>query len=204
MYEYLDGVLTGRRPTRIVLEVAGVGYDVAVPLGTAFPAASEEAGATPEETVRVWTHLSVREDSHQLFGFPTRADRELFRLLLVVRGVGPGLALGILSGLPGPELLAAIAASDLAALTRIKGVGKKTAQQILLDLHDRAPALEPELTRGDGPAAPPSPSRALDDAVAALVSIGYSEKDARRSVGRAAETVDPGDLELLVRTALSG
>jgi holliday junction DNA helicase RuvA len=201
MYEYLDGLLTSRRPTRIVLEVAGVGYDLAVPLGVDFRVAGEEV---PTEEgrgkVRVWTHLVVREDSHQLFGFPTRADREVFRLLLVVRGVGPGLALAILSGLPGPDLFEAIAAGDSAALTRIKGVGKKTAQQILLDLHDRAPVGD---LADDGTSDHSSgSSRALEDAVGALVSIGYSEKDARRSVKRAAEEVDPGDLELLLRTAL--
>ena len=198
MYEYLEGVLVARGPTQVVLDVGGVGYDVAVPLGADFRASGESAGG---ERVRIWTHLVVREDAHRLFGFPTRSLRELFRLLLVVRGVGPGLALAILSGLPGDELLGAIAAGDAAALTRVKGVGKKTAEQILLDLRDRAPALRPDVAPGPPASAA---STMIDDAIRALTSIGYSEKEARRGVERAAKRVDVEDLELLVRTALSG
>ncbi len=197
MYEYLEGVLVDRGPTQVVLDVGGVGYDVAIPLGADFRASGRTEG---DERIRVWTHLVVREDAHRLFGFPTRALRELFRLLLVVRGVGPGLALAILSGLPGDELLEAIAAGDAAGLTRVKGVGKKTAEQILLDLRDRAPALRSAAAGAPAPAT----STTIDDAIQALTSIGYSEKEARRGVERAAERVDPEDLELLVRTALSG
>ena len=198
MYEFLEGALVDRGPTHVVLDVNGVGYDVAVPVGSDFRPV--DGG----ERVRVWTHLSVREDAHQLFGFPTRELRELFRLLLVVRGVGPGLALAILSNLPGDELLEAIVGEDLAALTRVKGVGKKTAQQILLDLRDRAPALRPALA-GTGPSPAPAGSASVaEDAVRALVSIGYTEKEARKSVDRAAKRTDSEDLELLVRTALRG
>jgi len=193
MFEYLEGTLESRGPTRVVVDVGGVGYDVAVPVGASFP---------DTERVRVWTHLVVRDDAHLLFGFPTAGLREVFRLLLVVRGVGPALALAILSGLPGEELLTAIAAKDAKALTRIKGVGKKTAEQILLDLRDRAPALAPVVT----PGATPSPKDAdlIDDAVAALLSIGFTEKEARKSVARASKKVGTDDLEVLVRTALRG
>jgi Holliday junction DNA helicase RuvA len=154
--------------------------------------------------VRVWTHLVVRDDAHLLYGFPDPRMREVFRLLLQVRGVGPGLAQAILSTLPGDELLAAITAGDAGALTRIKGVGKKTAEQILLDLRDRAPHAEVGEGGERGVVVPAgnARSRAMADAVAALVSIGYSDKQARKSVDRAAERVEPGDLELLVRTAL--
>ncbi len=193
MYEYLEGRVVSRGPTRVVIDVGGVGYDVAVPLGVDF-ARARGAG----EAVRVWTHLVVRDDAHLLFGFPDPEMREIFRLLLRVRGVGPGLAQGILSSLPGGELLESIAAGDAAALTRIKGVGKKTAEQILLDLRDRAPASAHDVLVPVKAAR----SRALADAIAALVSIGYTDKQARRSVERAAERVDPEDLELLVRTAL--
>lgn len=194
MYDYLEGRLSERRPTRLVLDVAGVGYDLAVPLGAAF---------TPEEgRVRAWTHLVVREDAHLLFGFPARELRELFRLLLEVRGVGPAVALAVLSTLPGDELLRAITAQDPAPFLRVKGVGKKTAEQILLDLRDKAPRMQAEGERGTlvppGPAAP----RALEDAVRALLSLGYSEKEARKSVERAADRVKDGDLEALVRSAL--
>ena len=205
MYEYLEGALTGRGPTRVVVDVGGVGYAVSIPVGADFRVATvKDAGAPGGERVRVWTHLVVREDSHQLFGFPTAAMREIFRLLLVVRGVGPGLALAILSRLPGDSLLEAIVAGNTTALTAIKGVGKKTAEQILLDLRDRAPALRATVTT-DGVVSPRTrASGIVEDAVQALTSIGFTEKDARKSVERAAAHVDPENLELLVRTALRG
>ena len=194
MYDFLEGRLAETTPTRVVLDVGGVGYDVAVPLGT-HPATSE--GRT-----RLWTHLVVREDAQLLYGFADPETRAIFRLLLQVRGVGPALALGVLSSLREDELLAAILEEDVAALTRIKGVGKKTAEQILLDLRDKAPRhlqADPAVLTPKAPAA-----SSLEDAVVALLSIGYSEKEARKSVERAAEKVDPKDLELLVRTAISG
>lgn len=195
MYDYLEGRLAERRPARLVLDVAGVGYDLAVPLGVDF--------APREGRLRAWTHLVVREDAHLLFGFPSRELRELFRLLLEVRGVGPGVALAVLSTLPGDELLRAIAAQETAPFLRVKGVGKKTAEQILLDLRDKAP--QPAGAAGPGTVVPqpPAGSRALEDAVRALTSIGYSDKEARKSVEKAAARVKDGDLETLVRVALS-
>lgn len=201
MYEFLEGRLASRGATRVVIDVGGVGYDVSVPLGSDFTPVAEKAGGP--ERVRIFTHLVVREDAHRLFGFSTQRTREIFRLLLQVRGVGPGLALAILSSLPGESLLQAVASGDAAAFTRIKGVGKKTADQILLDLRDRAPR---PTDVEDGVVVPPPPrdSQAVSDAIRALVSIGYSEKEARKSVERAAAQVDGEDLELLVRTALQG
>jgi Holliday junction DNA helicase RuvA len=144
----------------------------------------------------------VREDAHLLFGFPARELRELFRLLLEVRGVGPAVALAVLSTLPGDELLRAIAGQDAAPFLRVKGVGKKTAEQILLDLRDKAPRMQAEAGRGTLVPQPGSASRAAEDAVRALVSLGYSDKEARKSVEKAVSRVKDGDLEALVRTAL--
>ena len=198
MYEYLDGQVAGRSPARLVLDVGGVGYELCVPLGSRFP----------EGRARVWTHLVVREDAHTLCGFQDRETRELFRLLIEVRGVGPTMALAILSGLPREPLLEAIVAGDLGTLTRIKGVGKKTAEQILLDLREKARTLRAQLEGGSaavargGDGGPRDPN--LEDAVAALVSIGYSDKEARKSVEAAAKRVEQGDLETLVRAALAG
>jgi Holliday junction DNA helicase RuvA len=198
VYEYLEGVIAAHGPARIVLDVGGVGYDVHVPLGARFP---------PTGRARIWTHLVVREDAHTLCGFPDRETRDLFRLLLSVRGVGPVMALGILSGLPREPLLDAVANGDAATLTKIRGVGKKTAEQILLDMREKAALLRAELSAGPGATgAPSSAARAndgIDDAVQALVSIGYSEKEAKKSVERAAQRVDKKNLELLVRTALT-
>ena len=196
MYDYLEGRLASRGAARLILDVGGVGYDLAVPLGSRF-----DGG----EPLRVWTHLVVREDAHSLFGFPDRRTRDLFRVLLGVRGVGPALALGVLSSLAPDELLEALVQEDLRRLVSIKGVGKKTAEQILLDLRDKATALLPGAPRAAGELTPQRPGPAADnieDAVGALVSIGFKDKEARRNVQRAAERVDPADLELLVRTAL--
>jgi len=198
VYEYLEGRVASRTAARLVLDVGGVGYDLAVPLGAGFPGAGE---------ARAWTHLVVRDDAHELYGFADRETRDLFRALLTVSGVGPRVALGVLSGLSRDDLLAALLADDVGRLTAIKGIGKKTAEQILLDLRDKARALA-----GQDPAAGasdliPRPDRhlseRLEDAIRALISIGYSEKEARRQVQRAAAQVDPADLEQLVRAAIA-
>ncbi len=192
MYEYLEGQVVERSAARLVLAVGGVGYELSVPIGSSFGASSA--------TTRVWTHLVVREDAHFLCGFPDRETRELFRLLISVRGVGPTMGLAILSGLPREPLITAVAEGDAATLTRIRGVGKKTAEQILLDMRDKAQKLQAQIVSGARGAA--APTTEVDDAIQALVSIGYSEKEARKSVERAAQKVDVRDLELLVRAAL--
>jgi Holliday junction DNA helicase RuvA len=146
-------------------------------------------------------HQVVREDEHRLYGFPEAGTRDLFRLLLTVRGVGPAAALGLLSGLPAAELVAAIQESDVRKLTSVKGIGKKTAEQLLLDLRDKILSF-----RQAGPSGTLSRSggdQRVEDAVAALVGIGFSEKEARKSVDRAVAQVGGGDVELLVRTALA-
>jgi Holliday junction DNA helicase RuvA len=196
VYEYHDGRLAQQGPTRVVIEVGGVGYDVAVPVGARFPI---EGG---EKRTRVWTHLVVREDAQLLFGFPDPSLRELFRLLLKVRGVGPTLALAILSGLAPEELCSAIASGDAKRLRRVKGVGEKTARQILLDLADKVQHIAGSTSADVLVPRAGAASRTFEEAVQALVSIGYSEKEAHSSVERAAARVDPADLEALVRTAL--
>ena len=204
MYEYFEGEVAARSAARLVLLVGGVGYDLAVPLGSDFPLDAATGRA------RVWAHLVVREDAHSLYGFADRDTRELFRMLLRVRGVGPTLALTVLSGIPRVELLETIVAGDAGGLTRIKGVGRKTADQILLDLRDKAASLRGAAPDGEGGyvlptgAAPEREPSTIEYAVQALVSIGFTDKDARKSVERAAKQVDPADLETLVRTALVG
>jgi Holliday junction DNA helicase RuvA len=197
VYDFLEGELIEHRATHVVVAAGGVGYELAVPLGAEF--------AARDGRVHVWTHLVVREDAHLLFGFPERRVREVFRLLLGVSGVGPAVALALLSNLQAGELLKAIAEQDESALRRAKGVGKKTAEQILLDLREKAPRMLAESARDTRDTLVPRASperRSLEDAVRALVSIGYSDKEARKSVERAASKVPGDDLELLVRTAL--
>lgn len=192
MYEFLVGKIAERQGTRLVLEVGGIGYDIAVPLGAEFGDA---------DPTRVWTHFAVREDSHQLFGFADRATRDLFRLLISVRGVGPAMALALLSDLGVDELVEAVLSERVSALVRVKGVGNKTAQQILLDLKDsaalRAAGAEP---RADSK---PLPTSLIDDATSALVSIGFSEREARRNIDEALRELKTDDLEVLVRAAIS-
>jgi Holliday junction DNA helicase RuvA len=193
VYDYIEGECAERTPARLVLDAGGVGFEIQVPISSRFPS---------EGRARAWTHLVVREDAHTLYGFEDKETRELFRLLLSVRGVGPMVALTLLSGLPRGPLVAAIAAGDAETLTRIRGIGAKTAQQILLDLKDKAVILahaEPKPVAGRRPA---GDDPVVEDAVAALLSIGYSEKDARANVERAAKKTDRKDLEGLVRAAL--
>jgi Holliday junction DNA helicase RuvA len=197
VFEYIEGRIVGRTAARLCVDVGGVGYDLAVPLIATFPASGK---------AKIFTHLVVREDSHTLYGFPDRETRELFRLLLSARGVGPVMGLAILSGMPAADLVEAIASGDAKKLTRVKGVGQKTADGIVLDLRDKADLLRAACS--GSPEAPLPSSKRVDpnveDAVNALVSIGYSEKQARAGVERAALSVDTKDLEALVRAALAG
>lgn len=197
MYEYLEGEVVQHTPAQLVLAVGGVGYSLSVPLGLLFP---------ERQTVRVWTHLVVREDAHTLYGFTTVQQRDLFRLLLSVRGVGPAMALTLLSGLEGDQLIEAIVGGDSATLVQVKGVGKKTAEQILLDLRDRAGRLAVRRPGRDEGAAGEEDSRErrIADAASALVSIGYKEKEARKLIERVAKGAETLELEELVRAALRG
>ncbi len=200
MYEFLEGRIASQSPTRLVLDVGGVGYDLAVPLGASFGGRGADAPA------RAWTHLVVRDDAHLLFGFPDAGTRDLFRMLLTVRGVGPTMALGLLSGLSADELLLALQEGDAKRFTVVKGVGRKTADQIVLDLRDKTGEIAGLLGRAPAAPLPSSAEPVLGglerDAVHALLSIGYGEKDARKAVARAAAKAPDADLEALIRAAL--
>jgi len=203
VYEYLEGRLADRSAASLVLDVGGVGYDLAVPVGARFDA--DRPGVGGEALTRAWVHLVVREDAQLLYGFPSRQQRELFRALLSVRGVGPGVALGLLSGLSSDEIRSAVANEDVQRLQSVRGVGKKTAQQIVLDLRDKIDRLagDLELVPMGAPRASNPLERNVADAIAALVSLEYPEKEAKKRVERAAREVEAEDLELLVRTALT-
>lgn len=204
MFEYFRGNVAERTGTSVIVDVGGVGYELLAPLGAPFGPVGEEA--------RVWAHLVVREDAQTLYGFPRREERELFRVLLRVRGVGPAMALGILSGLSPADLVAAVRDENLKAFTAVKGVGKKTAEQILLDLRDKTILLmELAGTAGAGTSTTEATAPAAEtvsshqsDAVLALQSIGYTEKEAVKKVEAAAEAVGDDDLEALVRAAMRG
>lgn len=160
----LSGVIAEKSPPLVLVDVRGVGYEVDVPMSTFY-----NLGGLGEP-VSLLTHLVVREDAHQLFGFLTVEERRSFRLLIKISGVGPKMALGLLSGLSVAELSQAVSRQDAARLTKVPGIGKKTAERLLLELKDK---LAPDLGL---------PSSTVNDAQAdilqALVALGYSEKDA--------------------------
>jgi Holliday junction DNA helicase RuvA len=187
----LEGVLAEKRPDTLLLDVAGVGYEVRVSLLT-FLALPDEG-----KTLRLRIHTHVREDVLQLFGFLAEDERILFRQLLGISGIGPRLALSILSGLPPDQLAAAIRAGELARLTAIPGVGKKTAERIVVDLRDKLAALA--LARPEPEASPDVESAA----VSALANLGYPQAHAERAVRRALESLPEGvKLETAIVEAL--
>ena len=187
MIDRLTGTLLDRTPDAVILDLNGIGYRLQTTLETA--AALPPIGAR----TTLFTHLAIREDAWELYGFATADERRHFRLLLGVNGIGPKLALAVLSALPPAELRRALAENDLARLTRVPGIGKKSAQRILLELRDK-----PDLSQS----APQSPL--LHDAALALAALGFSPTEADRLVHQAhtarPEITRPSDL---VKAALA-
>jgi Holliday junction DNA helicase RuvA len=169
----LAGILLEKNPPEIVVDAAGVGYELNVPMSTFY-----DLPPTGDK-VSLWTHLVVREDAHLLYGFLTHRERAVFRELVRIAGIGPRTALAVLSGMTADELIETVALQESGRLTRVPGIGKKTAERLLLELKGR---LAPELA-GAGPggrdAAP-----AGTDVLRALIALGYSEKEATAAVGR--------------------
>jgi Holliday junction DNA helicase RuvA len=189
----LTGTLVEKTPSRIIVAVGGVGYDVLVPLSTFYGLG--EAGA--DVTLRVHTH--VREDVIALFGFSTRLEQDLFERLIAISGIGPKLALAVLSGIDPGDLVRAIRTQDVARLTRIPGVGKKTAERIGLELKDRLPqAVAPDepAAAGDG--------ELRGDLLSALTNLGYKGAVAEKAVDAAVKQAPDAPFEQLLREILRG
>jgi Holliday junction DNA helicase RuvA len=187
----LRGRLLRKEPQEAVVDVGGVGYRVTIPLSTFYRIGE------PGSEVTLLTHTHVREDALALFGFLTSVEQVLFERLIAVSGVGPKLAVGVLSGIEAPELVLALRASDLARLTRIPGVGKKTAERLVVELKDKMPP--------PGAAAAPRPALETpgrDDLVSALVHLGYSRPEAERGMERALKGGAPERFEDLLRLTL--
>jgi Holliday junction DNA helicase RuvA len=192
----IRGILVEKKPPRLLLEVHGVGYELEAPMTTFYRLPELDAEVT------LHTHLIVREDAHLLFGFITEAERRLFRTLLKVNGVGAKLALTILSGCEAEEFIACIHVGDVARLTRLPGVGKKTAERLVVEMRDRladwpATALAPSVspaTRGEFAA------EAESDAIQGLIALGYKPQEASRYV----HAIDTAGLtsEAIIREAL--
>ena len=175
MIAHLRGALLTLSPELAVVDVHGVGYAVAVPLSTFYELQRLALGAE----VRLFVHTHVREDALALYGFWSERERQLFERLITVSGVGPRLARAILSGMPAEELLRALASGDLGRLGKIPGVGKKTAERLVLELRDKAVELQREVAPAAAAALPP----AGDDLLDALVNLGYRRADAERALG---------------------
>lgn len=201
MIGYLEGVLREKSPTKVLIDVSGVGYELAIPVSTYY--------ALPEEgkTVALRVHTHVREDALLLFGFLTPLERELFELFLRTSGVGPKLAQVILSGGSPQTLLTAIRNGDEKILRAIPGVGAKTAQRIIVDLRDRVDALLERISDGDSSAARvarSADSPLEEQALSALLNLGYSRALAERVIGETVKELQPANctLEALLRGAL--
>src|SRR5215213_7587228 len=183
MIARLAGTLGEKTPGRIVLDVHGIGYDVQVPLST-FYVLGEPGTAV---TLRVYTH--VREDVIALYGFATVMEQSLFERLISISGIGPKLALAVLSGIEPTELVRAIRTQDVARLTAIPGIGKKTAERIGLELKDRLPAsLQPA---GAGPVAGARIDQLRDDLLSALLNLGYQRGVAEKAIDRTLKDSGP-------------
>jgi holliday junction DNA helicase RuvA len=175
MIGLLRGTLIEKAPSRLILDVSGVGYEVLVPLSTFYVLG--DAGTTT--TLRIHTH--VREDVIALYGFATALEQDLFERLIGIGGVGPKLALAVLSGIEPAELIRAVRLQDVARLTAIPGVGKKTAERISLELKDRLPAAgAPPVP---GPGGPPQ-GQMRDDLLSALLNLGYQRAVAEKAIER--------------------
>lgn len=202
MIGFLKGVLRYKQPPTLLLEVQGVGYELEAPMTTFYdlPAVGE--------TVMLYTHLAVREDAHTLYGFSKVSDRTLFRTLIKVSGVGAKLALTILSGMEAEHFAACVQAGDTAALVRLPGVGKKTAERLVVEMRDRlvdweTPAASAGTSVSPATVVAPSP---VEEAVSALMALGYKPQDASRMVrgveskGLATEEIIRAALQATVKT----
>ena len=193
MIGFLRGVLVAKKPPSLLVDVRGVGYEVDAPMSTFY--GLPEPGAE----VTLFTHLSIREDAHSLFGFITESERSLFRTLIKVNGIGARLALGILSGLSAEEFHRAVEYQDTARLVRLPGVGKKTAERLIIELRDRLPDLGTVTLPGAGTVPPPAASP-VDDATSALIALGFKPQDAHTLVRNVA--TEGKTSEEIIRLAL--
>ncbi len=193
MIARLRGTLVEKAPSRIVLDVGGVGYDVQVPLSTFYPLGDPGA----EIVLRVHTH--VREDTIALYGFATPLEHDLFERLIGISGVGPKLALAVLSGIEPAELIRAVRTQDVARLVKIPGVGKKTAERIGLELKDRLPAPPEAVPDVAGVAAE---DELRNDLLSALLNLQYQRAPAEKALDEALATSPGGTFEQLLKAVL--
>jgi Holliday junction DNA helicase RuvA len=196
MITFLRGTLCPSPPSRLVIDVGGVGYEVLVPLSTG-PAIGQ-----PGDTVTVLTYFHVREQEQTLYGFRDEDERDLFRLLIDrVSGVGPKVALSILSGLAVADFKRAVVEGDTTTLASVKGLGKKTAERIVLELKDKVGVAEVWQTAAEA-AATGGAGQSASDAILALIALGYKQAEASKAVRAEIDSMSDGDSQDLLRRAL--
>ena len=196
MISFLQGKLAEALPTQVVIDVNGVGYEMFIPLS------SFDKLPQPGSQVKLLTHLAVRDDAHVLYGFMTETERDLFRLLIRhVSGIGPKIALNVLSGTTPASFRAAVTSGDVKVLSGVSGVGKKTAERIVVELKDK---LGDEAAFGSASGAPMSADeQKISDAAAALIALGSKPKEARDAIRAVAAILGPNQpVDALVRAAL--
>src|SRR5829696_1376528 len=199
MIAHLSGTLLAKHATSVIVDVGGVGYEVTIPVTTFY-----DLGET-NTPVRLQIYTHVREEALQLFGFRTLRERELFTLLISVSGIGPKSAVAMLSGMSADEIVTAIRTNNYARLTSIPGVGRKTAERMVIELRDKmaalsSPALEEQLAAGAaGGGAPVSEDALRDDSLSALLNLGYQRAAAEKAVTQAAGEGGDLSVELILR-----
>jgi Holliday junction DNA helicase RuvA len=199
MIAHLSGTLLSKQATSVILDVGGVGYEVSIPLSTFYEL--DELGSKVQ--LRIYTH--VREDSLQLYGFKTARERELFMRVISVSGIGPKLGITLLSGMSADEMIASIRTNNLARLTLIPGVGRKTAERLVIELRDKIAALssvelEDKLGAKPEPSATETEDVVRSDALSALVNLGYQRSAAEKAI---TATLSEGG-EITVESVLRG
>ena len=201
MIGWLRGRVISEEPSGLILDVGGVGYELTAPVGTLGRAPNQPSGE-----VELWVHTHVREDALELFGFASELERRVFRLLVSVPNVGPKTAVGVLGALPLADLSRAISARDLGRLGKVPGIGKKTAERLVVELVDKLPSLVPPESFGKG-----VPGKAAEVGAAgngqlllkALVNMGYRPAEAERAVAHLGKRTDAEPLGDLLRSALA-
>ena len=201
MIAHLSGTLFSKQATSVILDVGGVGYEVTIPLSTFYDL--EDSGSKVE--LRIYTH--VREDTLQLFGFKTVRERDLFLKIISVSGIGPKLGITLLSGMSADELIAAIRNNDLARLTGIPGIGRKTAERLVIELREKVEALttaqlEEELTARVAGSGEPTQDSVRTDALSALLNLGYQRTAAEKAIDSAMLASGDVTVEDLLRLVL--
>ncbi len=194
MISRLTGILAAKRAPQVLIDCHGVGYEADVSMTTFYQL--PEVG----QQISIWTHLLIKDDAHSLVGFTTEQERSLFRQLIRINGVGPKMALAILSGIDERQFALCVANNDVAMLTRLPGVGKKTAERLIIEMRDKL-----DVVVDDAPmASPGGGGSVIGEAIEALQALGYKPADAEKMISRAQQGEAADSASELIRRALQG